>query len=192
MRLEMTRGVSNVVRFPVERRAAPTLELLRDLAPDPREIQQVIEAFDLDCPMDELRAAADRAMAEQIARDAPAELGTGRRAALAALLHPFLRRAFAVCRQAHDAVEEAATAQERLVMAQAEGGYWMAPLEDRATASTETAARLLVDAYAASEEAEGAARAVAFALRSEAWRPSDLRADAQALFFGKERHAAGF
>jgi hypothetical protein len=49
MRVEACNGTSNVVRFPIERRAQPTLELLREIAPDPREVDLVIETFGIDC-----------------------------------------------------------------------------------------------------------------------------------------------
>jgi len=38
MRIELLPGMTNVVRFPVERRARATLELLRGVAPDVREV----------------------------------------------------------------------------------------------------------------------------------------------------------
>jgi hypothetical protein len=46
---------------------------------------------------------------------------------------------------------------------------------------TERAAVLLVEAHVQSEEAEGAARAVGFALRGEAWTPRDVAAEMEEL-----------
>ena len=63
MRIEMLPGLTNVIRFPVERRARPTLELLREIAPDPREVGNVAEAFGLDYPVSGLRDAADASTA---------------------------------------------------------------------------------------------------------------------------------
>ena len=37
MRIELTPGMTNVVRFPIERRAKPSMDLVRDIAPDSRE-----------------------------------------------------------------------------------------------------------------------------------------------------------
>jgi hypothetical protein len=159
----MIRGVSNVIRFPIERRATPTLELLRQIAPDPREVLQIIEAFDLDQAIHELRHAAGERMAARIRDEAPPESGGSRRATLADMLAPSLRRAVDLCRQADAAMVSAAAAQECLVMAQTEGGYWLPPLEARASGLTDAAARLMVAAYVACEEAEGAARATDFA-----------------------------
>jgi hypothetical protein len=42
----------------------------------------------------------------------------------------------------------------------------------------------LIEAHIASEEAQGAARAVSIAKRGEEWRPFNLRAEEEALFFG--------
>jgi len=58
----------------------------------------------------------------------------------------------------------------------------LAPLQARADERTREAARLLVEAYVGSEEAEGAALAVGLAERGEEWRPFDVRAETAALF----------
>jgi hypothetical protein len=55
MRIELLSGETNVLRFPVEQRARPTLELLRDLAPDVREVLAVAEAYGLDMPVNDLQ-----------------------------------------------------------------------------------------------------------------------------------------
>jgi len=189
MRLEMIRGGSNVIRFPIERRAAPTLELLRQIAPDPHEVLQIMEAFDQNRAIHELRRMADERMAARIRDDVPPEPDSDRRAALADMLAAFLRRAVDLCRQADAATVAAATAQERLVTAQTEGGYWLPPLEARANGLTDAAARLMVEAYIACEEAEGAARAIDLALQEKTWQPSNPKADAEALFFGEVARA---
>jgi hypothetical protein len=59
----------------------------------------------------------------------------------------------------------------------------MEPLQDRAQELDDVAARLLVEAYVAREEAEGAARAIGMAERNEPWQPFDLDAEARALFW---------
>jgi hypothetical protein len=38
MRIEILAGTANVVRFPVERLVRPTLDLMREIAPDVREV----------------------------------------------------------------------------------------------------------------------------------------------------------
>ena len=72
--------MTNVVRFPVERRARPMLELLRGIAPDVREVLNVAEAFGMERPVPDLRERADVATAEhtsQIRSRQPAPIGRG-------------------------------------------------------------------------------------------------------------------
>src|ERR1700723_2415221 len=100
MRFEMLPGMTNVVRFPVERRARPTLELLRDIAPDVREVLSIAEAFDLDMPAPDLRDRVDLETAEHIlntiagTRMLPSTLDE--------LVNPTVARAVDACRAAHD------------------------------------------------------------------------------------------
>jgi hypothetical protein len=187
MRIEMVPGTSNVVRFPGPfRPPRPSLETLREIAPDFREVLSVAEAFELECPLDEVRHQADAEMAVRIAESVPPEPGLHRETALADLLSPIVDHAIAACRHAHGASAAAAAAERRVIAAQtAEGGNWMDPLRDRAQKLDEVAARLLIEAYVAREQAEGAARAIGMAERNEPWQPFDLHAEANALFFGR-------
>jgi hypothetical protein len=186
MHIELAPGVTNVVRFPLERRAKPSLDLLREIAPDPREVGFVIEAFGFDDRVDFTRDTADQEMADYIANNIRPEPGAQRRAALDELLRPLVEHAVTACRQAHEATMAGVAAQRLVVKAQTEGGYWMSPLEERATDRSNYAARMLVDAYVAWQTAEGAARAIGLAKRGEEWRPFDAHAEARALFFGVE------
>ena len=90
MRYEtMTLG-SNVIRFPVELRVKPSIDLLIEVAPDSREVELIAEAFGFEAPDPDGRRKADRAMAETIAK---ADLPAGpeeRRAALNAMLKPLV------------------------------------------------------------------------------------------------------
>jgi hypothetical protein len=63
------------------------------------------------------------------------------------------------CRLAHRAGEVARRANQRLVEAQIEGGYWIDALKDIATEKSNEAARRLIAAHIASEEAQGAVAA---------------------------------
>lgn len=188
MRIELLPGLTNVIRFPVERRARPTLDLLREIAPDPREVGNVAEAFGLDYPVVGLRDAADAGTAEYIREHVPSEPGEVRRAALQRVLEPLLTQAVAACREAHDAAVAASEVHQELVRAQTEGGYWVEPLETRAEELSGRAAELLVQAHLCSEEAEGAARAVRIAERGETWAPVDRDAEF-AEAFGLARSA---
>jgi hypothetical protein len=130
-------------------------------------------------------------MAEHILNNVVPEPGPRRRVALDSLLHPVIVQAVEACRLAQRAGESARDANQRLLKAEIEGGYWVEPLRDSATAKTNEAARRLIEAYIASEEAEGAARAVRIAKSGENWSPFDLRAEEQAVFFGGGAAAGG-
>ena len=66
MQIEMLPGTNNVVRFPVERRGRPTMELLREIAPDVREVLAIAETFELDVPLHDLRDRVDTETAQYI------------------------------------------------------------------------------------------------------------------------------
>jgi hypothetical protein len=181
MRIELLPGLTNVVRFPLERRARATLQLLRDIAPDVRELMSITQAFGLAAPVSDLRDRTDAETAEHILNHVP-ETGEKRRAALDALLEPVVTRAVGACRAAHDLSLETTDAHQAMVRAQM---YWRSgvpPLQERAEALTLKTVELLVEAHARVEEAEGVARAVGIAQRGETWTPRDVHADEKALF----------
>jgi hypothetical protein len=188
MRWELLPGSSNVYRFPVELVAKPTADLLRSVAPDVREVSLVAEAFGLEEPPMEIRNASDRAIAERIAAATCwPEDAKAKRAALEAILKPLVERALRMCREAREAGLRSDDAAEKLVSAELEGGYWLKPLKDASDYWAMESARRLIEAYAAAQVASGAERAVGFAIRGEAWRPFDIREEAEALFFGAGR-----
>jgi hypothetical protein len=188
MRVELLPGMSNVIRFPVELRALSTLELLRDIAPDVREVLNLVEAFGMEVPMLDLRERADAATAEYIGNQVPTH-GQERDGMLRVLQDEAVAPAVAAARAAHDASVEAAEAQQVLLHAQMAEHFWIDPLRERAERLTERAALLLVEAHVRSEEAEGAVRAVRLALRGEPWTPRDLAAEMEELL--GLLHAAG-
>jgi hypothetical protein len=181
MRYETLTLGGNVIRFPVELRAKPSIDLLLDVAPDWREVELIAEAFGLDAPDPEGRAKADRAMAERIAAmDLPVDQQE-RRAALKAILTPFVDRAVAACAEARQASLRSDADNEKFAKAQMEGGYWLAPLKAAADYWAVEAARLQIVAHEAAQAAHGAARAIEFAKRGETWRPSSVNEDVDAL-----------
>ena len=181
MRYETLTLGGNVIRFPVELRAKPSIDLLIDVAPDSREVELIAEAFGFDAPDPEGRAKADQAMAERIAAiDLPVDRQE-RRAALNAILTPFVDRAVAACAQARQASLRSDADNEKSAKAQMEGGYWFAPLKEAADYWAVEAARLQIVAHEAAQTAHGAGRAIEFAKRGEAWRPSNAEDDMNAL-----------
>ena len=181
MRYETLTLGGNVVRFPVELRARPSIDLLIDVAPDSREVELIAEAFGFEAPDPEGRAMADRAMAERIvAMDLPIDRQE-RRAALNAILKPLVDRAVAACGEARQTALRSDEAGAKLASAQIEGGYWLAPREDAANHWAVESARLQLAAYEAAQAAHGAGRAIEFAKRAEPWRPSNVEEDIDAL-----------
>ena len=71
MRAELLPGMTNVLRFPVEFRARPTLQLLWEIAPDMREVLALADAFDLEMPVHNLRDLVDADTAEDIVNQIP-------------------------------------------------------------------------------------------------------------------------
>ena len=180
MRIELLPGRTNVVRFPIERRARMTLGLLRAIAPDVREVLGVADAFGMEPPVHDLRGRTDAATARHIAENAPiAHDRCG--LFLDELVATAATRAVGACRDAHDAAEAASDAQKMLLAARTAGSYWIPPLEAKAEALTEQAAVLLLMAHAKTEQAEGVARAVDLARRGESWTPRDGTADMEFL-----------
>lgn len=175
MHIELLPGLGNVIRFPVERRARPTLDVLREIAPDLREVLLVADSFGLEEPVHGLRHAVDARTAEHVADEAPLEPGEARRAMLEGLLAPVVAAAIEACRASHDASLATVAMQERLLAAKTAGSRWAGPLGERADALTLRSAELLLAAHARCEEAEGVARAVHCALRGETWTPHDPR-----------------
>jgi len=88
---------SVVVRFPVELRAEPSMDLIREIEPDAREVLLVAECFGLEPPMldlcDQVDAETARFIAEQVLPLSREERGR----ALRELLHPVVIAAVEAC-----------------------------------------------------------------------------------------------
>jgi hypothetical protein len=149
------------------------------------------EKFGLEPPDSEVRNVADRAMAEHILNHVDPQPGPARKATLRGLLKPVIETAVSACREADKAAFAAAEARQRAERARAEGGCWLAPLDERASLLTRRAASLTLQAHMQAEQARGAARAVRLALHGEEWTQYDPRAEAEALFFGRAAAIAG-
>ncbi|HTU03764.1 MAG TPA: hypothetical protein VMG58_18160 [Candidatus Sulfotelmatobacter sp.] len=189
MTIELVPGTTNVVRLPSGGRTAPTLDLLREIAPDVREVSLIADAYGVAMPSDDLRQRVDAETAEYILNQVDPQPGPARTAALRELLRPLLVVAVRACRDARMAAAISAEARRRLARAKADGGYWITPLTERAADLSRHAAELLVAAYILTEEAEGAARAVGLAESGQSWMPFDLCAESEALFVG-DKHSA--
>ena len=171
MNIELMPGLTNVLRFPVEERVAPSMDVIRKIEPDVREVLQVGESFFLELPdaghADQVDAETARYIAEQVLPLAPSE----RDPALDDLLRPMVAAAVEACRRADRAGKQAVAAGERLAVAQAGGSQWLGLLEEAADGLMGQAAELLILAHQRCQEAHGVSRAVGMARRGETWTP---------------------
>lgn len=165
--------MTNVVRFPIEERAKPTVYLLYDIKPDSRMVGLVADSFFLEPPSCDTRDDADKAMAEYILNNVRPESGPERRAALDDLLRPLIVEAVNACRLEKRAKAASEAAAALLLRAQTEGGYWIEPLQEAAERLAYEWAALLIEAQLSCDEAMGAERAISLAKRGEAWSPVD-------------------
>ena len=174
MNIELLPGLTNVVRFPIELRAAPSMEVLYEIEPDSREVSLIAESYMLEMPEPDLFDQVDQETALYIALHvlslAPAEQKT----ALAALLDPVVTLAVAACRDADRTSKRLVKAEAELLYARTEGAYATGLLEEDANALSQQAAELLILAHRRCVEAHGVNRAVGKARRGETWTPNNL------------------
>ena len=180
----------NVVRFPIEERARPTLDLLRELAPDIRGVELTAEAFQLAVPDPGFRHRVDEEAAEYILIHIDPTPGESRTTTLRGLCDRAVLAGVKAARAWRRATTEADDARRLVVRARAVGGYWLDALEQRREKLEQEAAVWLLEAHVRTEEAEGVARAVRLALSGETWTPYNHHREADALFFATERHSA--
>jgi len=182
MRVELFPGLSNVIRFPLELHARPSLELMRELAPDVREIMAIAEAFGIETPAHDLRARVDEETAAHIAAHlVPSDPPWVRVSFLNQLLDSVVAGTIAACREAQTVWAEVTQVRDALQGAYETGVNRPGPEREQADALIERAATLLIEAHGRVEEAEGVARAVDFARRGEPWVPRDHEAETDAL-----------
>jgi hypothetical protein len=169
--IEYLPGTENVIRFPVERRVRPTMELLREIRLDARTVLANAETMGYEAPEPDVRDRTDRSTAEHILLNT----STGERpskAFLDELLDPVVTRAVELTREAGDAVAQARAAQKAVAAARAckQETTW---LNERASLAMFHACGRALEAHIEAEKAEGVARAVGFARRGETWRSRD-------------------
>ena len=169
---------SNVVRFPVERRM--TLDILRQIAPDARQVLLLAGTFEIALPVDP-EARADQAAAEFILNQVPST-DPERADRLRGMLADVLSIAFRAVRDAELMANTAGIAREELAATAAvEVGYTLQELERYAADLSLEAAEALVVAHERTLEAFGVARAVDLAFRGEPWTPRQVNAEMDAL-----------
>ena len=173
---------SNVVRFPVERRM--TLDILRQIAPDARQVLLLAGTFEIALPVDP-EARADQAAAEFILNQVPSS-DPERADRLRGMLADVLSIAFRAVRDAELMANTAGIAREELAATAAvEVGYTLQELERHAADLSLEAAEALVVAHERTLEAFGVARAVDLAFRGEPWTPRQVNAEMDALIIAE-------
>lgn len=174
-------ATSNVVRFPVEQVGRPTLDLMRDLAPDLCMVDMIAEAYDLVVPAPEFRDQVDAEAAEHILNQIDSEPGARRAQQLTEMLDQVVKVAVEASRAARRAWGLVEELQEHFNRTKAKGGHWLQPLEERLDAREREAAAATIEAHLRAEEAEGVARAVSLARSGMPWSPRSAAADMDAL-----------
>jgi hypothetical protein len=175
MRIELLPGTDNVIRFPVEMRARPSMRLLHQIRPDVRELFLRAEGLGFELPPLGLRDRTDQETAWHIAGHLDAD-GRAPPGFLDGLLGPLLRRAVDAARKA--AVAEASATAARMA---AESVRASDLLKERALEMTEQAVRFGLEAHVLCEETIGVERAVRLARDGEPWRSRDQEAEMDIL-----------
>ena len=190
MNIELLPGLTNVVRFPLEERVAPSMELIAVIEPDVREVLSVGESFFIALPEHDLRERVDaetaRYVTEHILPLAPPERGP----ALEELLRPVVARAVAACRRSDQVSKRAFEAQRHLLEMRTEHGAWEAPFQQSADALLQQAAELLILSHRRCQEAHGVHRAVGMARRDETWTPDSMESATEWLIAAGEADRA--
>jgi len=176
-------GTSNVIRFPIERRSRNIVALLYELVPDVRVVELNAEAFGFEPPEADHYDRADQGMAEYILNNVRPEPGFGRSSELDHLLEPMIAKALGLCRRAFEAVSRASGAEERLKVTKMDGRPGAGALEEVAISAWRGATMLQIEAYEASQQAFGAARAVGLAKEGLPWKARVPR-DEERMVFG--------
>ncbi len=177
MRLELVPSTGNVVRFPVERRVAASVELLFDIAPDVREVLNVAEAFGFERPDPRLYDRADRVMAETLLSFDLPGTAVARHRIIDDLYQPLMDEAIRAIEAASAAGRLSEQAQQHLYQTLTIYGLEDRALGDQADDRAFQAARALLTAYERVQWALGSWRAAKLAQQARVWSPRDYSAE---------------
>lgn len=181
MATDLLPGTRNVFRFPTEERARPTLDLMRGLAPDVRNLDMLAQAYGLELPDPGFRDRVDAEAAEHIVNTVELRPGVQRAEQLRSLLDPLVVTAVDAARASLQAWSLVGEGRRQLAQVKREGGFWLDGLAERLDAQELQAAEATMTAHLRVEEAEGVARAVSLARSGEAWKPRSAYADMDML-----------
>lgn len=165
----------NLVRFPVEKRAPASYEMMCDLAPDVRIIPHLVGALEVEGFDPDLRDAADRDMAQTLAAMVVPESGAARRQFFTAQREQALAPAIAASIQAKRLADDAYRASRIAIDAQQKGELNSFALGRRANHHLNASARAALEAHRLCEIARGKCRALTLAEMHEPWAPYDAQ-----------------
>ena len=174
MTAQLDASITNVVRFPVEKRVQPTLNSLRELVPEREIISKILQKYGLALPTVCFRQYADVETAEYIQRNIEVRQGTIRDQMLSGLLDPTVFEAVAAIHEWQHLVRSAEASQRHLSELKADEGRGFGALAQQHEVLERQAANLLLKAYVLCEKAEGVARAVNLAREGQIWTSSYL------------------
>lgn len=177
MRLELVPSISNVVRFPIERRVAASVELLFDIAPDVREVLNVAEAFGFAQPDPQTYDRADRAMAETLQSFDLPGTAVARRRIIDDIFRPLLDEAMQAIDAAGAAGRASEQAQQHLYKTVTACGLQNRTLEEQTDQMSVQAAEALLVAHERVQWALGSWRAAGLAHQGIGWTPRDRSAE---------------
>ncbi|OYV24661.1 MAG: hypothetical protein B7W99_01195 [Rhodospirillales bacterium 20-58-10] len=161
----------NLVRFPVEKRARASYEMMCDMAPDSRMIPHLVEALEVVDFNPDLRDAADRDMAQNLASMVVPESGAIRWQFFTALREEVLAPAIAACIEAKRLADDAYRASRIAIDAQQRQELNSFALGRRANHFLNASARAAMEAHRLCEIARGKCRALTLVEMHEPWVP---------------------
>ncbi len=165
----------NLVRFPVEKRARASYEMMCDLAPDSRMIPHLVEALEVEDFDPDLRDAADRGMAQNLAAMVVPEGDAARRHFFTALREEVLTPAIAAGIEAKRLADDAYRASRMAIDAQQKEELNSFALGRRANHFLNASARAALEAHRLCEIARGQCRALTLVEMHEPWVPFDAQ-----------------
>jgi hypothetical protein len=165
----------NLVRFPVEKRARASCEMMCDLAPDSRMIPHLVEALEVEDFDPDLRDAADRGMAQNLAAMVVPEGDAARRHFFRALREEVLAPAISAGIEAKRLADDAYRASRMAIDAQQKEELNSFALGRRANHFLNASARAALEAHRLCEIARGQCRALTLVEMHEPWVPFDAQ-----------------
>jgi hypothetical protein len=163
--------VENLVRFPVEKRARPSFEMMSELAPDCRTIDAIVEALDVQDFDPDVGDEADFEMADRLATMMVPRGDPARADFFAALREESLAPAIAACIEAKRLAEDTHRACRRAIDALVDDPLNAFALGRRANHFANASAEAALEAHRLCEIARGRCRALSVAERGEQWLP---------------------